>query len=382
MSKSNRRDFVKLAATGLVGAAAGAVVGDYYGVQTTKSQEENLRAELEETKKKIPRQPEKEVRVYTWSEYIHEYLIEVFKMNTGIDVVYDTYESPDEMRAKVTTGQSGYDVVMVPDYMVPELIVLGLLTELDTTQLSNAIHLDDKFKNPAFDPENKYSIPYLWGTTGVGWNSAKVTDGVNSWADVFEPEKLGKYQKTVTMLEEMREPIGAALKYLGYSLNDTDDAHLNEAKEILLAQKPYLAKYAGANEYIPGLAGLRFNISQAYSGDVFVAAEENPDITYTIPEEGCTLWVDNMTVPKDALHPVAAHMWINYILDPTVIAIISNTRYYANPNKDSVPFLNPDVAEDPAIYPPEEVYKKLEILKPATQEELEKYQKLWLDVVG
>jgi len=382
LSKSSRRDFVKMAATGVAGAAVGAVAGNYYGAQTTRSEEENLKAQLEELKKKSPLLPEKEVRVYTWSEYIHDYLIEVFKMNTGINVVYDTFESPDEMRAKVSTGQSGYDVVMVPDYMVPEMIELGVLAELDTAQLPNIIHLDDLFKNPAFDPGNKYSIPYLWGTTGIGWNSAKVTEPIMSWADVLEPDKVRKYEKTVTMLEEMREPISAALKYLGYSLNDTDDAHLEEAKQILLKQKPYLAKFAGANEYIPGLAGLRFMISQAYSGDVFVAADENPDIKYTIPDEGCTLWVDNMTVTKNAPHPVAAHMWVNYILDPTVIAIISNVRYYANPNKDSFPFLNKDVAEDPAIYPPEDVYKKLEILKPATPEELEKYQKVWLEVVG
>jgi spermidine/putrescine transport system substrate-binding protein len=180
----------------------------------------------------------------------------------------------------------------------------------------------------------------------------------------------------------MRETIGAALKYLGYPLNDLDDGHLNEAKELLLAQKPHLAKYTGALEYIPGLASERFMVSHAYSGDVFVAQEDNPDVAYTIPQEGCTLWVDNMTLLKESAHPVAAHMWINFIMDPAVMAIISNSRYYANPNKDSVPFLNSDVIEDPGIYPPEEVYEKLEILKPVTPAEMEKYEKVWLDVVG
>jgi spermidine/putrescine transport system substrate-binding protein len=354
-----------MAATGVAGLAVGAVGGNYYGSQTTRTHEK-----------------ENELRVYTWSEYIAEDLIGLFQSTTGINVIYDTYESPDEMRAKVTSGQSGYDVVMVSDYMIPEFIDLGLLMELDTAQLPNTIHLDDKFTNPEFDPGDKHSIPYLWGTTGIGWNSAKVTDPVTSWADVFEPERVSKYEKTVTMLEEMRETIGAALKYLGYSINDTDQDHLDQAKQVLLAQKPYLAKYTGALEYIPGLSAGRFMISHAYSGDVFVAAEENPDITYTIPDEGCTIWVDCMTLPKNAPHPVAAHMWINYILDPAVIATISNVRYYANPNKDSVPFLYKEISEDPTIYPPEEVYKKLEILKPASQQDLEKYQKVWLDVVG
>ena len=381
MSESSRRDFVKMAATGVVGAAVGAVAGNYYGTQTTLTQEQSLRAELENLKKKIPVQPESEVRVYTWSEYIAEHLIEVFKMNTGINVIYDTYESTDEMRAKVTPGQSSYDVVMVTDYMIPEFVELGLLAEVDTALLPNTIHLDDKFKNPDYDPGNKHSMPYLWGTTGFGWNSAKVAD-MKSWADIFEPAKVQRYSKTVTMLDDMRETIGAAMKYLGYSLNDLDEGHLNEAKQVLLAQKPYLAKYTGALEYIPGLSGGRFMISHAYSGDAFVAQADNPDIRYTIPEEGCTLWVDNMTVLKDAPHPIAAHAWINYILDPTVMAIISNVRYYANPNKDSVPFLNTAVAEDPAIYPPEDVYKKLEIMKPVTPEEMEKYQRVWLDVVG
>jgi len=373
---------VKIAAAGVVGAAVGAVAGNYYGAQTTLTQEESLKTQLEDLKKKIPVQPEGEVRVYTWSEYIHEYLIDVFKMNTGINVIYDTFESTDEMRAKVSPGQSGYDVVMITDYIIPEFVNLGLLAELDTALLPNLIHLDDKFKNPDYDPGGKHSVPYLWGTTGIGWNSAKVTDPIASWADVFEPEKVKKYEKTVTMLDDMRETIGAAMKYLGYSLNDLDDSHLNEAKQVLLGQKPHLAKYTGALEYIPGLAGGRFTISHAYSGDVFVAAADNPDVKYTIPKEGCTLWVDNMTVLKNAPHPVAAHAWINYIVDPTVMAIISNVRYYANPNKDSFPFLNKDVAEDPAIYPPEDVYKKLEIMKPVTPAELEKYQKVWLDVVG
>lgn len=372
-----------MAATGVVGAAVGAVAGNYYGTQMTISQEESLRAQLEDLKKKMPVQPEGEVRVYTFSEYIHEYVIDVFKMNTGINVIYDTYESTDEMRAKVTPGQSGYDVVMITDYMIPEFVELGLLAELDTALLPNIIHLDDKFKNPDYDPGNKHSIPYLWGTSGIGWNSAKVTDPVTSWADIFEPKRVQRYNKAVTMLDDMRETIGAALKYLGYSLNDLDEGHLNEAKAALLAQKPHLAKYTGAVEYIPGLAGERFLVCHAWSGDVFVAAEDNPDIAYTIPEEGCTLWVDNMTVLKNAPHPVAAHAWINYIMDPTVMATISNARYYANPNKDSVPFLNSDVAEDPAIYPPEDVYKKLEIMKPYfAPEELGKYEKVWLDVVG
>ena len=373
---------LKAAAAGVAGLAVGGVAGSYFGGQTTTGQEEALKAQIEDLKKKIPVQPEGEVRVYTWSEYIHEYLIEVFKQNTGINVIYDTYESTDEMRAKVTSGQSGYDMVMVTDYMIPEFVDLGLLAELNMGLLSNTIHLDDKFKNPPYDPDNKHSMPYLWGTTGLGWNSAKVAEPVTGWADVFEPGKVSRYDKSVTMLDDMRESIGAALKYLGYSLNDLDDSHLNEAKEVLLAQKPHLAKYTGALEYIPGLAGERFMISHAYSGDVFVAAEDNPDIKYVIPEEGCTLWVDNMTVLNNAPHPVAAHMWINFILDPTVMAIISNSRYYPNPSKDATPFVNEDVAGDPAIYPPEDVFAKLEIFKPFTADELEKYQRVWLEVVG
>ena len=123
-------------------------------------------------------------------------------------------------------------------------------------------------------------------------------------------------------------------------------------------------------------------ISHAYNGDVFVAVADNPDVKYTIPDEGCTLWVDNMTVLKDAPHPVAAHAWINYILDPTVMAIISNARYYANPNKDSFPFLSDRMANDPEINLPEDVYRKLEWLNPPTQEDLQKYQDIWLEVVG
>jgi len=359
-----------MAATGVVGAAVGAIAGNYYGTQTARVQAER----------------ESEVRVYTWSEYIYEGLIDLFKSTTKINVIYDTYESTDEMRAKVTPGHSGYDVVMITDYMIPEFVNLGLLAELDTTLLPNLTHLDDKFRNPDFDPGNRHTVPYVWGTTGIGWNSAKVTDPVTNWADAFEPERIQKHvganQKVVTMLDDMRETIGAAMKYLGYSLNDLDEGHLNEAKQVLLAQKPYLAKYTGALEYIPGLSGGRFMMSHAYSGDVFVAQADNPDVKYTIPEQGCTLWVDNMVVLKDAPHPVAAHAWINFIMDPAVMATISNDRFYANPNKDSLPLLSKSLLDDPTIYPPEDVYKKLEIMKPVTSADLEKYQKVWLDVVA
>jgi spermidine/putrescine transport system substrate-binding protein len=359
MSKSSRRNFIKVGVVGAVGVAL-AIAGYTY----------------------LNQKPPATVKVYNWSEYIEDSVLESFKKEYGIDVVYDTFESMDEARSKLFVGNSGYDVVVLTDYVIPDAIAGGFIQPLNYDNIPNASHVDDKFKNPPYDPGNKYTLPYMWGSTGLGYNTKEISEEVTGWSQMFDETFLTKYDKKLTMLSEARELIGAALKYTGHSLNSVDDNELEEAKQALLKQKPHLAKYADATDYIPGLAGGQFLMSHVFNGDLYVAQEDNADLAYIIPQEGATLWTDNMTIAKGAPNKDAGEAFINYILTPEVDALITNSRYYANPNKDATSLVSPEIATDPGIYPPADVLAKLEIERPFTAEEKAKWDKVYTEVTS
>jgi len=382
MSKSSRRDFIKVAASGVLGAVIGGVAGNQIATSSFSTEKAQLQAQIDELRKKVGKSYSGTVKVYNWSEYIAEGLLTTFTDEYGVDVVYDTFESMDEARSKIFVGNSGYDVVVFTDYVIPDAIAGGFIEELDYDNIPNVKHVDDKFRNPPYDPGNKYTLPYMWGTTGLGYNTAEVTEGVTGWSNVFDESFLEKYDKRVTMMTEARELIGAALKYTGHSLNSVDDSELEDAKQALLKQKPHLAKYADATDYIPGLAGGQFLVSHAYGGDVYVAQEDNPDVKYVIPEEGATLWTDNMCIAKGAPNKAAGEAFINYILTPEVDALITNFRYYANPNKDATELVLPSIRDDPGVYPPPEVMANLEIERAFTAEEKEKWDKIYTEVIS
>jgi len=382
MTKSSRRDFVRVGVAGAAGVGLGAVAGNAIANSGFDAERARLQGRIDELEKKIGRSYSGTVKVYNWSEYIAEGLLETFKDEYGVDVVYDTFESMDEARSKVFLGNSGYDVVVLTDYVIPDAIAGGFIQELDYDNIPSARHLDDKFKNPQYDPGNKYTLPYMWGTTGLGWNTKEVAEEVTGWANVFDESFLKAYSKKVTMMTEARELIGAALKYLGFSLNSVDDSQLKQAKEALLKQKPYLAKYADATDYIPGLASGQFLVSHAYNGDIFYAKEDNPGIGYTIPEEGATLWVDNMTIASGAPNKGAGEAFINYVLSPEVDALISNFRHYANPNKDAMDLVLPTIRDDPGVYPPSEVLARLETERTFSAEEKAKWDKIYTEIIS
>lgn len=382
MSKSSRRDFIKVAASGAIGLALGGAAGSTLASQGFSSEKAGLQTQIDELKKKVGRSYSGTVKVYNWSEYIAEGLLNTFKEEYGVDVVYDTFESMDEARSKLFVGNSGYDVVVLTDYVIPDAITGGFIQPLNYDNIPNLKHVDDKFKNPPYDPGNKYVLPYMWGTTGLAYNSAEVSEGVTGWSNVFDESFLKKYSKKVTMLSEARELIGAALKYTGHSLNSVDDAELEQAKQALLKQKPYLAKYADATDYIPGLAGGQFLISHVFNGDAYVAKVDNQNLKYIIPKEGATLWTDNMTIAKGAPNKDAGEAFINYILTPEVDALITNFRNYANPNKDAYSLVLPTIANDPGIYPPTDVLTNLEVERPFNAEEKTKWDKIYTEVTS
>lgn len=381
--KLSRREFLRIAIGGVAGLLVGGAAGYFTGSTLTRR---TLEEEIEELRKKAGLPAEKVVHVYNWSEYIHPYVIELFKEEYEMEkVVYDIYESNDELRAALEAGKTSYyDVIFPSDSFVYEFAQRGWLMELDFAKIPNFKFVSEKFKNPPWDTGNKYSVPYLWGTTGIGWLSNRIEEGVTDWDALFDETYLTKYQKKITMLSESVDTFGAAFKYLGYKYSDEPGfPHIDEALELLKKQKPYILKYTDATEYIPSLANETFWISLAWSGDVYVAMEDNENVVYTIPESGTNVWVDCMCIPSDAPHPDAAHAFINFMLRPEIAALNTEEVWYANPELEaSQNLVSEEIIEDPGIYPPEEIIAKCDLSRPLSPEEIQVLTDAWAELMA
>lgn len=317
-----------------------------------------------------------ELFFYNWSDYIAEDTLPSFQEEFGVKVVYDNYSSNDDLLAKMQSGATGYDIVVPTDYMITTMLGLGLLQELDLDNIPNVANLYQRFREAPFDPGNKYSVPWQWGTTGIGYNSVKVPDFKPSW-DMLWAEK---YSGKITMMAEIRDVFAVALFRLGYSPNTRDAAQIEEAKKILIEQKPLLKHYSSST-YIDELASEDSYLSHGWSGDVFQAQLDNEAVLYAVPEEGSLTWVDSMCIPKGAPHKYTAEVFMDYIHRPEVAAAISNYVFYASPNEKAEEFILPEVLEDPQIYPPQEVMDKLVFLE-ELGEDTELYNKAYQELMA
>jgi len=404
---TSRREFLKIAIAGIAGLAIGGATGWVLrGPGVSPERIAELQSEVERLKKQLAQKGgvvtstvtetitaakhEGALHVYNWSYYIQEALLDVFSQETGIPrdrIVYDVFEDPDEPLAKLEAGKSGYDVMVLPGDKASVAIRNGYVRKLDKSLIPNAKFMDPNFLSPPFDPNNEYSFVYMWGTTGFAWRSDIVKEGVTTLKQIFDPEYgfLDKYKKRIMMLEEAIEVVLSAKAYLGKDPNDWSDATMEEVKELLIKQKPYLAAYGGTSEYYQGFANGSIYVAHAYNGDIALfTSEEHPEMAdkmgYGIPDEGGTKWTDNLLIPKDAPHPVAAHLFINFLMDPAVAAVNSNYIKYANPIKASQALMEESVLSDPIIYPPKEVQKKLWFLPVLTDEQHEKLREVWEEV--
>jgi len=314
------------------------------------------------------------LNVYNWSYYIAESTIPAFEKEFGVEVTYDNYSSNEELLAKLQVGAAGYDLIFPSDYMVGIMRTEGLLERLDLANIPNFKNVEKRFTDLPFDPGNIYSIPYLWGTTGIGVNTEKVTEEVDSWNILWDE----KYKERVSMLDDMRGLANPALKLLGYSINTTNPKQIEEAKALLIKQKPLVKVYT-SETYIEFLKSGDIWLAQGYSGDVFQVIKENKAIKYVIPKEGSDIWVDNMCIPKGAKNKYTAEVFVNYLLRPEVGAEVSNFTWYANPNEASQRFINPEILNNSAIYPPSSVLDKCEFQKDVG-EVTELYEQLFNEV--
>jgi spermidine/putrescine transport system substrate-binding protein len=259
-----------------------------------------------------------ELNLYGWSEYVPQALLDGFTEETGIKVNYDTYSSNEELLAKLQAGASGYDVIIPSDYTVAIMIKQGLLEQIDLNQIPNFKNLSPELTNLDFDPGNKYSVPYQWGTVGIAVDTDKVTRPITKWTDLWDPE----FKDRVVMLDDEREVLGMVLQTLGYDKNSTDPAQLEEAKAKLLELMPNVRLFDSDSPKTALLAGEVW-LGHTWNGEAAIAHNENPAIDYICPEEGCGIWVDNLAVPKAAPHKDAALAFMNYVLKPDASLLIT-----------------------------------------------------------
>jgi len=284
---------------------------------------------------------------YNWSDYIDTDLYTKFKDQYGVDVIESNYDSNETLIAQLEAGVA-YDLIVPSDYMVKIMIDEGLLYKLDKTALTNYGNLDEKFRTQPYDPNGDYSVAYQYGTTGLGVNLELVGDYYTpSWALVFDPNLTQHFAGGVSVLNDPRETMGAALEYLGYSLNDTNRDHLDEAIQLIKDAKQYISVF-DSDEYETNLANGVVAVAQGYSGNMInaIASADNPDnFKYILPEEGATLWIDNMAIPTISQAPCTAHTFINFLLDAENGAQLTNYNYYGSPNAASVPYIDQEVID-------------------------------------
>lgn len=316
------------------------------------------------------------VRVYNWSDYVGETTLEDFQKATGITPVYDVFDSNETLEGKLLAGHTGYDVVVPSGNFLAKQIKAGAFQKLDKSQLPNWQNLDPALLKQLekSDPGNQYGVPYLWGTNGIGYNVDKVkaalgTDKLDSWAILFEPENLKKLSKCgVSFMDSPDEVYPAVLQYLGLDPNSTNPDDYKKAEAQLLKVRPYIT-YFHSSKYISDLANGNICVAFGYSGDVFQArsraeeAKKGVNIGYAIPKEGANLWFDLLAIPKDAKNVKEAHAFINYLLQPEVIAKVSDYVGYANPNPQAGELMNAELRQDETVYPPQAVMDKLYVMK-------------------
>lgn len=313
-----------------------------------------------------------QLNLYNYPNYIAPDTIPEFEKRFGVRVVYDNYSAQDTLEAKLRIGRFGYDLVVASDYKVRRFCKANIVQPLDSARIPNISNLFDWLRDASYDPGNRYSIPWQWGTTGIGYNKKYITDSVTGWSALWDPRFKGR----IDMLNERRDCIAVALLRLGFSVNTLNPRELDQARDLLIDQRPLLKHYT-SDTYIDEMAADDAWICEGWSGDVFQAIADNASVSYVIPQEGSMRWVDSMCIPVGAPHKALAEQFMNYVLEPDVSARLSNAVEFASPNKAALPLIKPDLRENPLIYPPPEVMRRLSFLEDLGTEGDAMYNRVW-----
>ena len=316
-----------------------------------------------------------ELIVYNWGEYIDPDVLTMFEEETGIHVVYEEFETNEILYPKVSSGAIAYDVVCPSDYMIQRMIENDLLSEINFDNIPNLKNIGKQYleQSRQFDPENKYSVPYCWGTVGILYNKTMVDEPVDSWSILWNP----KYKDNILMQDSVRDAFGATLKYLGYSLNSTDLDELNEAKNLLIEQKPLVQAYV-IDQVRDKMIGNEAALGVIYSGEAIYTQKENPNLEYVIPKEGSNIWIDSWVIPKNAEHKENAEKFINFLCRPDIA--LKNFEYitYSTPNEAARELIEDESIRNSEIaFPDLSRYDNLETFQYLGTEADQVYGDLW-----
>lgn len=316
------------------------------------------------------------LNVYNWGDYIDTDILDQFEEEYGIEVVYDTYATNEDLYVKLKQGGSNYDVIFPSDYMIERMVSEDLLEKLNMDNIPNFSKVGETFLNLDHDPQNEYSVPYMWGTLGIIYNKNAVSQGLDSWADLWDPQ----YEGQIVMYNSQRDSLAVALLKLGYSINTRNIDELEEAKEELIRQKPLVKAYMG-DEVKGAIVSGEADIAVVYSGDAVTMIGENPDLEYVIPSEGTNLWFDSMVIPKSTQNKEGAEKFIDFMTRPDIA--VKNAEYigYSSPLPEAVELLDDDVKNDPVAYPSDEDLEKTEVFKDP-KDILSEYDRIWTEVTS
>ncbi len=318
-----------------------------------------------------------QVKIFNWGEYIDEEVIEQFEEETGIEVVYDTFETNESMYPIIEAGGVAYDAICPSDYMIEKLIANDLLAEIDFDNVPNVKYISEGILEGSrtFDPENKYSVPYTFGTLGILYNTALIDEEIDSWEDLWNEE----YKGNILMYNSPRDLFVAPLEILGYSINTTDEAQLNEARELLLKQKPLIQRYV-MDQIKDSMISGSASIAMSYSGEVLQLQESNPDLRYVVPKEGSNYFIDSWVIPANAENKENAEAWINFLNRPEIA--LKNFEYitYSTPNTGAQELLDEELLSNPAVFPGEDILSKCEVFHSLGTEGDALFNDLWLQI--
>ena len=313
------------------------------------------------------------VNVFNWGDYIDPEVNKEFEEETGIKVVYSEFATNEEMYQRLEPGNISYDVAMPSDYMIEKMINKGMVEKIDTTKLENYSKIDDRFKDLPYDPTNEYSLPYMWGTVGIVYNTTMVDEVVDSWDVLWDPKYAGK----IFMYDSEREGIMAALKKLGYSMNTRDKQELEAAKQELIKQAPLVLSYVGdegKGKMISGEAAVML----AWAGDAMVMLEENPDLAFALPKEGTNFFVDGIVIPKGAKNIENAHKYIDFLCRPDIAARNAEYIGYSTPISEARALLPEEIRNSEVAYPSEEETDKMEMFTDPS-DVIKLYSSIWME---
>lgn len=354
---SGRRRFLKLAA----GAASGMMLS-------------NCRSRLTDVQGGTGGNSSNLLEIYTWAAYVDDEVIKQFEEQTGIQVRVTLYDSNETMLAKLEAGGGGnFSLVYPSDYMVQEMVQLDMLAPLDKSQVTGLDNLLDNWVNPLYDPDNSHSIPFAWGTTGLIYNSKSLNPPPKDWNYLWQNK--GTLTRKVTLLNDVREVMGAALKSLGYSYNSTNSQEIEAAYKKLMEVRPTLASFTTDAWQDQLLAG-DLAVAMGYSSDAIAVHEENPDFVYAVPASGSSLWTDTIALLKTAPNPEAAYTWINFQMEANNAARNVEKFNFATPVKSAFNLLPKEIQQNTYLFPPQEVLSKCESIAPVGKA-VEVYDRFW-----